>query len=301
MVSSKDPIFEEIRDLNFSQVGKKLNSAAKRLNQNYDSRHQAQTVKEIKSFIGKLGNLQSEHKSLQAHTNITEHLMNVINLPDFLKMLEAQQMIIGGMNNDERNHVISIIEEFIYLHMPLEHTMRLICLMCIEINGFKPKLFDFLRKELIITYGYQYLPLLYNLEQMNLFFPHQSKKNSMPQIRKQLNLIVDYVEDENPKDIAFSYSGYAPISIRLIEYMLSKPFEQLSVFEEDLFIRDQKSNIDRVTKSTSKRYLVTFVGGCTQSEISCLRVLGRIMKCQFTIITTCILNGDDVISSAQKV
>lgn len=62
--ASTDPLFDELRDLNFSAVGKKLNKVAHRLDEDYKRRHQAKTVAQLKDFVGKLGGLQNEHQSL---------------------------------------------------------------------------------------------------------------------------------------------------------------------------------------------------------------------------------------------
>ncbi len=42
------------------------------------------------------------------------------------------------------------------------------------------------------------------------------------QVRKPLRLIVDDVDEENPSDIAYTYSGYAPLSVRLVQCVLQK-------------------------------------------------------------------------------
>lgn len=99
-LQSNDSLYSQIRDLNFSAVGSTLNKIARKLNDDYDERHQAKTVSQIRQFIGKLGNLQSEHKSLQIRkkrvehfidTNLAEILQKNTKEMDFLKTLEWQQ------------------------------------------------------------------------------------------------------------------------------------------------------------------------------------------------------------------
>lgn len=41
--------------------------------------------------------------------------------------------------------------------------------------------------------------------------------SSYSRLRKELRLIVQNIDEENPKDIAYVYSGYAPLSVRLVE------------------------------------------------------------------------------------
>ena len=57
-------IYEGIRDLNFSAVGAKLNQNALYLDKNYKQRHGVETVSQIREFMTKLPELQTEHKNL---------------------------------------------------------------------------------------------------------------------------------------------------------------------------------------------------------------------------------------------
>jgi len=47
-------------------------------------------------------------------------------------------------------------------------------------------------------------------------------KSAFPALRKSLRLIVDEVNEQNPDDIAYVYSGYAPLSIRLVQCIIQK-------------------------------------------------------------------------------
>ncbi len=60
-----DKLFEELRDLNFAVVGGLLNKVAKRINADYEERHNAKTVPQIRQFITKMGGLAAEHQSLR--------------------------------------------------------------------------------------------------------------------------------------------------------------------------------------------------------------------------------------------
>lgn len=63
--SGGDPLFGELRDKNFTVVGALLNRVAKRINENYEQRHAAQTVSQMRDFVGKLSGLQAEHQALR--------------------------------------------------------------------------------------------------------------------------------------------------------------------------------------------------------------------------------------------
>jgi hypothetical protein len=85
LTTATDPLFAELRGLNFSAVGKRLNKVARRLEEDYKAsklddikreekqkpmyakqgRHQAKTVAQLRDFVGKLGGLQTDHQSLR--------------------------------------------------------------------------------------------------------------------------------------------------------------------------------------------------------------------------------------------
>lgn len=72
-------------------------------------------------------------------------------------------------------------------------------------------------------YGYHHLPLLIALQELNLLVKSPSTA-PLPyaQIRKALRLIVDDIDDAAPNDISYVYSGYAPLSIRLVQCITQK-------------------------------------------------------------------------------
>lgn len=65
LLTSSDSLFAELRDKNFAVVGSILNRTARRLNDDYERRHQAKTPAELRQFVGQLGGLQTEHQSLR--------------------------------------------------------------------------------------------------------------------------------------------------------------------------------------------------------------------------------------------
>lgn len=65
VLNSSDKLFSQLRDQNFAVVGGMLNKIAKRINENYEERHHAKTVAQIRDFVGRLGELQQEHQSLK--------------------------------------------------------------------------------------------------------------------------------------------------------------------------------------------------------------------------------------------
>jgi len=65
---------------------------------------------------------------------------------DFLEALSTEQELLNGIGTDKVN---PYIEESIFQKRPLVHVLRLLCLQCLTNNGFKPKLYEYYKKEII--------------------------------------------------------------------------------------------------------------------------------------------------------
>ena len=126
--------------------------------------------------------------------------------------------------------------------------MRLICIHCVVNSGFKPPLFETYKREIIRVsyrvansyfnicnpldrligkilvkqkaYGFNYFGLHTNLEKIGLIFQQTTK--TFNSISQKFNLIVENCNEESPTDIAYVFSGYAPLSVRFCQY-LTKP------------------------------------------------------------------------------
>ena len=128
----------------------------------------------------------------------------------------------------------------------LEAVLRLLALMSATGGGVPKKHFDALRREILHTYGHQHIRTLTAMQDAGdscavdvcgctscktfccmangldctgpgLLRTQESSRGSFSAVKKALRLLVDDVDDRMPKDIAYTFSGYAPLSIRLVE------------------------------------------------------------------------------------
>lgn len=91
LTAANDVLFLELRDLNFSAVGMRLNKTARRLEEDYKGNLKAKTVAQLRDFVGKLGGLQSQQQSLRIHIGVTEMITPSTRTEVFNKSLEIQQ------------------------------------------------------------------------------------------------------------------------------------------------------------------------------------------------------------------
>ena len=99
--------------------------------------------------------------------------------------------------------------------------IRLLCLYSCVNNGIKPKVLDALKRDILQTYGYDKMFTLNNLEKAGLV-KKADARNPYPQLRKAFRLSVDDIDEKEPNDIAYAYSGYAPLSVRLVQACFGK-------------------------------------------------------------------------------
>ncbi|KJE88792.1 vacuolar protein sorting-associated protein 33A [Capsaspora owczarzaki ATCC 30864] len=314
-LNSSDRIFSEIRDLNFAAVGPLLSSRAKSISQQYDERHDAKTVGQIKDFIGKLPTIQAEHQSLRIHTNIAEQIMKRTRDAAFLKTLETEQAFLCSVDTDKTS---DYIEDLIGKKADLSLVLRLIALQSLTNGGFKPKVLDYYRREILHTYGMEQLVTLANLEKTGLLRKSDGK-SSYPSLRKALRLVVEDVNQITPNDISYTFSGYAPISVRLVEAfarsgwrgmeevlrLLPGPtFEELQMLPPGVQPRRANArsadgaNAASAAGGAGKVTLVFFVGGCSYAEVAAIRFLAKQQEGRdYIIATTHMLTGGSMLQS----
>lgn len=127
---------------------------------------------------------------------------------------------------------------------PLVQVLRLLCLMSLAQGGVKQKIFDHFEREIvqvtwnhrlnqieklnsffIKAYGYEHIETLHRLEKLGLWMKRTNSaasRSTFAQCRRMLRLIVDDVDELHPNDISYVYSGYAPLSIRLVQCAMQK-------------------------------------------------------------------------------
>ncbi|KAJ2791840.1 Vacuolar protein-sorting-associated protein 33, partial [Coemansia helicoidea] len=283
VLSSSDAVYSEIRDMNFAGVGGVLSKMTRQLQGAYESRHKAKTVQEIRSFVGKLGGLQTEHQSLKAHIALAEALMRRTQSDDFGAQLDIEQALVGGgdLSKDQLAHLDRILAlgDPRVAHIPgvtraapdaplpplppasaphtLHKVLRLLCLYALWRGpSFKQKAYDAWYDEVIAAFGHHQTITLDNLARVGLLAPPSAAaaataqppqqppqqqqqdptlldsvppstrprapahSNSLGFLRRTLNLLT---ADENPDDVSYVYSGYAPISIRLLQCLVHDP------------------------------------------------------------------------------
>lgn len=338
-----DTLYEQLRSINFALIGPHLNRLARRLQTDLEGRHQAHEISELRDFVNKLPAYKEEHKSLAVHTNLADDLTKHTRSDLFNRELEVEQNIAAGQDPIYQHDTI---EELIARDVPLKTILRLLCLESAVAGGLRAKDLDNFKRQILQAYGYQHLLTLDRLEKMELLQSRTSAsalllpvgggatntagiKTNYGYMRKELSLIVDEYNEQDPDDISYVYSGYAPLSVRLVQCILQKQHIQKlhrsplpltssstgwSGFEDILksakgptFNITQKSSDEKASKAktalagnTGQKYVfVMFLGGITFAEIAALRFVSRKLgesgqRRKIMICTTGIISGRSI-------
>ncbi|GIZ02713.1 vacuolar protein sorting-associated protein 33A [Caerostris extrusa] len=313
LLNSSEELFAELRDKNFNAVGPSLSRKAKVLSAQFDERHGAKTIDAIKQFVEKLPHMQAAKKSLATHTSMAELVKEVTDSEMFLNSLLTEQEFIHGLETDKTN---AHIEDCIAKEEPLIKVLRLICLQSLANNGLKPKQLDYYKRELIQTYGYQHCLTLNNLEKAELLKLQGARTYSV--IRKTLRLTVDEVNEQSPNDISYVHSGYAPLSVRLAQFLTQPGWRAIpdvlnilpgptveGIQKIPRGLRKRRGSGSSIQSSTEEQKvtLVFFLGGVTYAEISALRFLSQQddAPMEYIVATTKLVNGKTFLENLQEV
>ncbi|KAF1989675.1 Sec1-like protein [Aulographum hederae CBS 113979] len=326
-LDNSDSLYTTLRDSNFAIVGPLLNKVARRLQTTYESRHTAaKTTAELRDFVSKLPGYQNEQASLKLHTNLAEEIIKHTRSDIFSRVLEVQQNMAAGADPATQH---DNIDELIARDVPLRSILRLLCLESTLSNGIKQKDLDIFKRAIVHAYGAQHLLTLSALEKMGLLTVRSGGLASInptargqaantytnyQTARKNLALIFDEVNESEPDDIAYVFSGYAPLSVRIVQCILQKqkitslssqrggtptagttnattgwkPFEDTvrqirgATFDEVQKGEEKAVKARQILSGSAhgaeKTVVVFFLGGVTRAEIAALRFVGQQMK-----------------------
>ncbi|XP_073041432.1 vacuolar protein-sorting-associated protein 33 homolog isoform X1 [Primulina eburnea] len=310
-LNSSDKLFKEIRDLNFEVVVQVLRQKATSMKQDYtEISTTTQTVSELKDFVKKLNSLPE----MTRHINLAQHLSRFTSKPLFLGKLDMEQTLVEAQSFDI---CFDYIEEMIHKQEPLINVLRLLILLSITNSGLPKRNFDYLRQEFLHSYGFEHIATLNNLEKAGLFKKQDSKSNWLT-IKRALQLVVEDTDTANPNDISYVFSGYAPLSIRLVQQAIRsgwRPIEEIlkllpgphSEMKKGRFasipsydtLPGSLNTSEKLADGRRSLVLVVFIGGVTFAEISALRFLSSQEGMAYDVIvgTTKIVNGKTLIES----
>ncbi|XP_021998491.1 vacuolar protein-sorting-associated protein 33 homolog isoform X2 [Helianthus annuus] len=232
----------------------------------------------------------------QDYTEMTTTNQTVSELKDFVKKLNSLPEMTRHINLAQHLSTLTSKPSFLG-RLDIEHTI-------VEAESYD-------MREILHSYGFEHMSTLNNLEKAGLVKKQEGKSNWLT-VKRALNLVVEDTDTTNPKDVSYVFSGYAPLSIRLIQHAIRsgwRPLEEILKLLPGTHTESKRSvfanspsfdilpgglHMEKPQDGRRSIVLVVFVGGVTFAEISALRFLSSQEGMAYDIIigTTKIINGN---------
>lgn len=335
MLNSQDKVFNEIRNEHFSNVFGFLSQKARTLQTAYDKR-QGMDIQQMKTFVSEeLKGLKQEHRLLSLHIGASESMMKKKTKQDFQELLKTEHSLLEGFDirecisyiEEHINRQVSTIEGLRLLCLLsltenglLPKDYRSLKAQYLQSYGVDHLLTFHNLKQIGLLVEQQPGETLTVMEskvgklvndktagKLTETFSSLAKKSNFRALSRKLNLVPKSDEEYDlrvPRDMAYIFSGaYIPLSCKLIEQVLERNgwtgLEEVTrLLNGHEFAVTGNNGADSKTKNDAQRIiLVMFLGGCTFSEISALRFLGKEKGYKFIVVTTAITNNSRLLES----
>ncbi|KAE8714751.1 Vacuolar protein-sorting-associated protein 33-like protein [Hibiscus syriacus] len=235
------------------------------------------------------------------YTEITTASQTVSELKDFVKKLNSLPEMTRHINLAQHLSTFTSKPSFL-AKLDMEHTI-------IEASSYDI-CFEYI-EEMI----HKQEPLVNILRLLILF--SESKSNWLT-VKRALQLVVEDTDTANPDDIAYVFSGYAPLSIRLVQNAVRsgwRPMEEILKLLPGPHIETKRAGftsspsfgtlqgasngLDKIADGRRSLVLVVFIGGITFAEIAALRFLSAQEGMAYDLIigTTKIVNGHSLVET----
>ena len=301
-LSKNEKFYTQIKDYNFNKIKLFLNNRLKEHNKMLEESKENNDLKQIRDNILKIKLIKEERPSLINQINLADHISKSKKLPrEQLFLFYEQSLLLGEVPST----FFEAIEDELAKKGDLYNIIRILSIYSLVNGGIKYKIFDSYRKDIINIYGFQELFFLNNLEKLKILKYYESSNLFYYDLNKKLKLINDSVDINNPNDTSYSFSGYCPIFIRLIEKAFSKGWNSIKdvikkIANEFDFPEDESQIIESSNKD-KKYILLVFIGGITYGELAAIRYLNKTSEDKkFIVLTTGMINSRKILNSMRQ-
>ena len=301
-LSKKDKFYTNIKDYGFNQIRSYLPSRLQEQNKILEeSKKRTTDLVKIQEDLKNLTKIKEERTSLTNHINLADYIGKKERYPLSRFYYTYEQGLLYGTVPEK---FFDFIFDEIRKKSEEYDILKIICLYSIINSGYKNKIYDQLRKEFFLVYGFQELFLWRNLEKLGIL-KAADNKSIYQTILKKLNLInEEQFESKEQKDISYIYNGFCPIILKLLEKMLEKGWGNIKDILKELsgefeYPQDESEIIS--TKGDKQFILLIFIGGITYGELAGVRYLNsKLRNKKFIIITTNMINSKKLFDQMKK-
>ena len=283
-LSEKDKFYSSVKDFNFKKIKTFFPERLAELNK---------------------GDLEKEKKSEKAsltnHIKLSDYISNNQKIPIFKYYQNLEKSLLKG---ELPNKIHDFIEDEMGKKANEYNLLKMICLESIIHSGIKYKIYEQIKKDFLNTYGYKEIFLWHNLEKIEILKP-QDNNSFYSEANKKLQLVLEDADINEQSDISYTYNGYAPMIVKLIEKALSQGGwnsirDLLRKIPGQTNFPSEESDI--YSTSVDKQFiLLVFIGGITYGELAAIRLLNKKNRNKkFIVLTTGMINTKKIFDSLKK-
>ena len=299
-----DKVFKEIRDYHIQIVPAILDEKLAEIKSIHDEIAAIGSGKQ-ENIRDMTKNVQKERKILEkdfdkiaTHVEVRKHMDEMRTKPSYFKQVKTEQAIVD--NDIKSQDVLEYIQTLIGRQAPLNQVLKLLCLQSQVEGGLKPGPLDTIKRDIILTYGFEHSLTLNNLERAGIL-KREGERKIWDTVSKQLKLVnPDFNDLKQPDDASFAYFGFCPILVRLVEQLFKRDGwngikSTIDQLPGPTNYDEKKGNLlsDLTVRNTVMVYVI---GGLTNGEIAAFRYLSKKYNKEIILASTAIITGERVLS-----
>lgn len=166
--ADSDKLFAQVRDMSYWAASSRIGEVASGVKEYYSARPERESaeIARVRDYVVGLKEKKSEHRRASEHLALAAEISarTFEHIP-FKRRFEFERELIEGGNATVRKVYVG---EAIARGESLQHVLRLACLWSVTSAGIERGVLDFVRREIVASYGLRVLPLLANLERAGL-------------------------------------------------------------------------------------------------------------------------------------
>lgn len=284
LYNTLDILYEDIKDKYFPIASQIITETLKKMTsqQKFDL-NLASTNQAMQTM-----DLVAKRRFFNIHFELLKRIEVHLKHSISIEVIKFEQEI---MNKEEFAFYDRLIE-LVQIPIPLEKTVKLIMLVNICLKGFQETKFKELIGEMVLSYGPEVMKTIFELESRGFFINKENNSsnfelvlvNDLRLYKSKFEIVSDHLKPDDPADLSVPYGRYVPISIRIIENLITRNKNVPKV----KFIYSKNTN--RTDFLEENTMVLCFIGGLTFAEMACIRKLGAKYGKSILVLTTDLLN-----------
>ena len=299
-LSNNEKFYTKIKDYNFYKIKSYLPNRLKEHNAIIEeTKKSTRDIQKIQEDLENMELIKNERAALTNHINLTYFISKHEKLPLTKFYYNFEQGLLFG---DIPDKIHDFIQNEICKKSDEYQILKIICLESLIHGGFKNKIYELIRKEFLNVYGFQEMFLWKNLEKIGVLKTDNS--SFYHDVNKKLNLMLEEIDRNEQKDAAYTYSGYCPIFIRLLENAVKTGWgsirDVLKKIPGEFEFPNDENEITSQSNET-QFILLVFIGGLTYGELAAIRYLNKKFRHKkFIVLTNCMINAKKIFDSLKQ-